>query len=67
MDNFKNLHVLICDDSITNSLVLTQLVSEQITTNITTLTDPRKIEHVLEQKCVDLIVLDLEMPHLKWF
>ncbi|WP_440877138.1 HD domain-containing phosphohydrolase [Thalassotalea sp. PLHSN55] len=67
MDNFKNLHVLICDDSITNSLILTKLVSEQVTTNITTVTDPRKIEHTLQNNTVDLILLDLEMPHLSGF
>ncbi len=67
MDNFKNLHVLICDDSITNSLVLTKLVAQEVTANIITLTDPRKIAQTLKDQSIDLILLDLEMPHLSGF
>ncbi len=67
MDNFKDLNVLICDDSITNALILTNLVEQEVTTNVITLTDPRKIMPILDKQNVDIILLDLEMPHLSGF
>ena len=67
MDNFKDLNILICDDSITNALILTKLVEEEITSNVITLTDPRKIAPTLVEQAIDLLLLDLEMPHINGF
>lgn len=67
MDDFKDLNILICDDSITNALILTKLVEDEIEASVVTLTDPRKIEPTLVQQSIDLMILDLEMPHLNGF
>ena len=67
MDNFKDLNILICDDSITNALILTKLVEEEIKTNVITLTDPRKIAPTLVEQAIDVMLLDLEMPHINGF
>ncbi|WP_028865454.1 HD domain-containing phosphohydrolase [Psychromonas aquimarina] len=67
MDNFEDLNILICDDSITNVLILTKLVESEINAGVITLTDPRKIASTLIEQRIDLILLDLEMPHLNGF
>ncbi|WP_019614309.1 HD domain-containing phosphohydrolase [Psychromonas ossibalaenae] len=67
MDNFEDLNILICDDSITNVLILTKLVESEISAGVVTLTDPREIAATLAEQRIDLILLDLEMPHLNGF
>lgn len=67
MDDFETLNILICDDSITNALILTKLVEEEVNASVVTLTDPRKISPTLIEQSIDLMVLDLEMPYLNGF
>ncbi len=67
MNNFSYLNVLICDDSITNALILTKLVEDKVGANVITLTDPRKIKQTLVEQSIDLMLLDLEMPHINGF
>lgn len=52
---------MICDDSITNALILMKLVENEICTNVITLTDPRKIAPTLIKQSIDIILLDLEL------
>jgi putative two-component system response regulator len=60
--------ILICDDSLTNVLVLSKLIEEEIEQPaITSLTDPYKVLPQLESNEFDLILLDLEMPGLSGF
>lgn len=67
MDNFEGLNVLVCDDSITNALILTNLVEKELSVNVITLTDPREVMPTITDRDVDLMLLDLEMPYLSGF
>lgn len=67
MDNFEGLNVLVCDDSITNALILMELVEKEVGANVITLTDPRKITPTLYEQSIDLMLLDLEMPYMDGF
>ncbi len=59
--------VLICDDSITNVLILSKLLESTGNIATKTETDPRKVLRNLEQGDFDLLLLDIEMPHLNGF
>jgi len=56
--------ILICDDSITNVLILSKLIETEISRDVTALTDPRKVMEALAADEFDLLLLDYEMPHL---
>jgi len=64
----RDSSVVICDDSITNTLVLKSLLEAEGMTRVTALTDPRRVLPSLsaEDEC-DLLLLDLEMPHQHGF
>lgn len=64
----RDSSVVICDDSITNTLVLKALLEAEGVTRVTALTDPRRVLPSLsgETEC-DLLLLDLEMPHQHGF
>lgn len=65
--NIKALNILICDDSITNVLVLNKLLESEGFKFITTLTDPVKVLPKLHEDTFDLLLLDIEMPTLNGF
>lgn len=65
--NFASQKILICDDSITNVLVLSTLLESIGKIKTQTETDPRKVEPILEEQNFDLLLLDIEMPHLNGF
>lgn len=62
-------NVVICDDSITNVMILSKLIQDMGIQKTRFFTDPRKaLAHVAEHRgSVDLLVLDLEMPHMSGF
>ncbi len=64
----RGAKVVVCDDSITNVLMLKSLLEAEGIAGVTTLTDPRRVIESLsgESEC-DLLLLDLEMPHLHGF
>lgn len=64
MNSFSSLNrILICDDSLTNVLILSKLIEQEVeSSSITSLTDPFKVMPQLEHDEYDLILLDLEMP-----
>jgi len=64
----RHSRVLICDDSITNVLLLKALLEAEGVTDIATHTDPRRVLPALEAEGeFDLLLLDLEMPHVHGF
>ncbi|WP_394388731.1 response regulator [Shewanella woodyi] len=61
------VNVVICDDSITNVLVMNEMLKTiDMNLSITSITDPRKVMAELEFD-VMLVILDLEMPYLSGY
>ena len=67
MDDFTKSRVLICDDSITNVMLLSTIIQEDTSITADVTTDPCLVEEKLASIAYDLLVLDLEMPHLSGF
>ncbi|MFT4925443.1 MAG: putative two-component system response regulator [Phenylobacterium sp.] len=67
MEAFSARRVLICDDSISNLLMLTALVEEDSDIKVDTTADPQRVSSMLLQKEYDLLILDLEMPQMSGF
>lgn len=65
--SFNNLKILICDDSITNVMILDKLIETELGADVTTITDPRQAIPKLQETEFDLLLLDLEMPHMNGF
>ncbi|WP_054774137.1 response regulator [Methylogaea oryzae] len=65
-NEFAEAHVVLCDDSITNVMILSKLVESEGISDIHSFTDPRKLlPHLREhEKAIDLLILDVEMPHI---
>jgi putative two-component system response regulator len=59
--------IIACDDSVTNVSILKHLLGQSGYSNIEAMTDPREVlPSVIEHGC-DLLLLDLEMPHLSGY
>lgn len=56
--------IIICDDSITNVAILKELLESEGYTNVTTLTDPRQVLPNCQENGCELLLLDIEMPHM---
>lgn len=63
----KNAKILIVDDHQANIDILTGLIEAMGFTNYITTTDPRKVVELYEEFKPDLLLLDLQMPHLTGF
>ena len=59
--------VLICDDSVTNTCMLSSLLQQEIRAETVCINDPRLAEPTLDEQDFDLVILDLEMPFLSGF
>ncbi|NRA54092.1 MAG: response regulator [Gammaproteobacteria bacterium] len=64
MDKNKSLNILICDDSLTNCMILSALVQDNFKANVSMVTDPRQVESKLKSDNISLLFLDIEMPYL---
>ena len=62
--NIKKLNILICDDSISNVMLLEKLLNDQGYVSVTTVTDPVKVLPLMLGASFDLLLLDIEMPNL---
>lgn len=63
----SDFKILICDDSVTNVMILSKLCESEGFTDTVTVTDPRKVMPLLDASEFDLLLLDIEMPHLNGF
>jgi PAS domain S-box-containing protein len=59
--------ILIVDDTVANIQVLEQMLREASYTNITTTSDSRVVCDLHKKNIYDLIILDLQMPHMDGF
>lgn len=69
LQDLSNSSIAICDDSITNVMILSKLVESEGIKNIHSFTDPRKVVPFLKERKgdIDLLILDIEMPHMTGF
>jgi response regulator RpfG family c-di-GMP phosphodiesterase len=66
--DYKHLRVLILDDSRANNLVISAILEDQGIRNSQSFTDPREfMAHIEAGQPCDLLVLDIEMPHMDGF
>jgi response regulator RpfG family c-di-GMP phosphodiesterase len=56
--------ILVCDDAVTNVLILSELLKNEINADVHSETDPRKVLNTIQETEFDLLILDIEMPHL---
>lgn len=64
--NLADSSVVICDDSITSVTILSKLLQNEGIANVKAFTDPRQVVPYLmaNSNAVDLLILDIEMPHI---
>ena len=62
--DLKKLNILICDDSISNIMLLEKLLQSEGYTSVTVVTDPVKVLPKMLEDNYDLLLLDIEMPKL---
>jgi putative two-component system response regulator len=67
MEDYSQSKVLICDDSITNLLILSKLIEQDPNIEVDTISDPLEVRLMLANRKYDLLVLDLEMPHMSGY
>lgn len=65
--NTKHLKILICDDSITNIMILSKLLESEGYSHLTCLTDPTRVLPAMLESNFDLLLLDIEMPKMTGF
>ena len=66
--DYKDLRVLILDDSRANNLVISAILEDQGIRNSRSFTDPREfMAHIEAGHPCDLLLLDIEMPHMDGF
>ena len=59
--------ILIVDDNATNVDLLVMMLENQGFRNLTSTRDPRGVVDIYKQKDIDLILLDIRMPHMDGF
>jgi len=67
MDDIFQSNILICDDSVSNIMMLRALLVSEGFDCVTGITDPEKVVPMLQESDFDLLVLDIEMPILDGF
>lgn len=67
--DFSAARVVVCDDSITNVMVLSNMLGGEGVRNVHGFTDPRKVLPFVRERDgdIDLLILDIEMPYLSGF
>lgn len=63
----KSAHILLVDDEPANLKLLQKILQGEGFVHLTAISDPRLVASTYQQQRVDLILLDLNMPHLDGF
>ena len=63
-ESLCNCRIMILDDEETNVLVVKKYLQQQGYRNFDTLTDPRKAVDIALEKSPDVLLLDINMPHI---
>ncbi len=56
--------ILVCDDSLTNCMILSALVQDNFSAKVLSITDPRLVMDKLKSEDISVLFLDIEMPYL---
>lgn len=67
VDNIRQLSILIVDDNPVNSALLEQMLDDEGFSRLVEINDSRQVESYLTEHEVDLIILDIRMPHIDGF
>lgn len=67
MESLENRRILIVDDVADNVQLLERILTRAGYTNLVSTTDPRQVMPLFAESEPDLILLDLQMPHLDGF
>jgi len=57
-------HILVVEDNPVNLEMLLQILAREGYENVTPVSDPREVEPLLDRQRIDLVALDLRMPHI---
>ena len=63
-DALENARILVVDDEVSNLKLMERMLTGQGCQYVTTIADPREVAGKVENERFDLILLDLNMPHL---
>lgn len=63
----NNAHILIVDDEPSNLKLLEKMLNRHGYDNLTLIEDPREVMQAYERNLPDIVLLDLNMPHLDGF
>lgn len=66
-DKYKEASILIVDDNPTNVQLLEMMLEVEGFSNVQSTTDSRQVLELQQQQKFDLILLDIQMPHLDGF
>lgn len=66
-EQFSRAKILIVDDQPANLLLLDKILKSEGYTRITTIADSREVEEAYRRERFDIVLLDLNMPHLSGF
>lgn len=67
IDDVKHARILVVDDEPVNVKLLVKILNAEGYDNIVSTEDSRKVQQLLEAQPSDLILLDLNMPHMTGF
>jgi len=65
--DFTESRILICDDSLSNLLLVSKLLESENYHNITAVSAPEKVLEEIAKREFDLLLLDIEMPKMDGF
>lgn len=63
-DKIIQSKILIVDDQLVNVILLEQILDEEGYEKVITTTDPRDVVGICQSEAIDLILLDIRMPHM---